>query len=215
MSLDFQPMKKSKVKSHLSYLGDLYAFIDSQASTGRGVTQFNEPDKKTGVAQILQKLEDFDWQREIDEDLVNKTCSYIEQVLPYVETRFTHGDLQPGNIMLTNEGSVYLVDFESCSDLWPRHYNIVNFIVQYNIRYPALQTDLHGMFDRYCRARKVDQDNEVDAFNVSSAMRSLQIIYELLSSLRRDGIDSPHLTDTQRKYVEGIMINVLSGRLFF
>lgn len=215
MSLDSQSITTPKVKNHLNYLVDLYAFIDSQEPTGRGVTRFNEPGQKTGVAQILQELEDFAWRQEIDEGLVNKTCSYIERVLPNTETRFTHGDLQPENIILTSERGVYLVDFEACSDLWPRHYNIVNLIMQYAVRYPALQEDLQGMFDQYCLAREVDRISEVDAFNVSSAMRSIQIIYEWLSSERRNGTDSPHLTDAQRKYLEDIMVNISSGKLFF
>ena len=107
----YAELDKDKIKQHLEYLTNLYAFIDSQESTGIGITRFNQLNQETGVERISKKLKEFTYSQGIDWELVAKISAYITRVLPKTETRFTHGDLQPGNIMLTDNGQTYLIDF--------------------------------------------------------------------------------------------------------
>lgn len=199
---DFESGDKDKIKQHLEYLTNLYAFIDSQESTGVGITRFNQLNQETGVERISKKLKEFTYSQGIDWELVAKISAYITRVLPKTETRFTHGDLQPGNIMLTDNGQTYLIDFESCSDLWPRHYNIMNFIMNYGAKYPALRSDLDLMLASYCSMRGIDYEESKDTFGIAVAMRSLQMIYEWLSEQKRDGVARPQLTKQQREYLK-------------
>ena len=198
---DFESGDKDKINQHLEYLTNLYAFIDSQESTGIGITRFNQLNQETGVERISKKLKEFTYSQGIDWELVAKISAYITRVLPKTETRFTHGDLQPGNIMLTDNGQTYLIDFESCSDLWPRHYNIMNFIMNYGAKYPALRSDLDLMLASYCSMRGIDYEESKDTFGIAVAMRSLQMIYEWLSEQKRDGVLSPRLTKEQGDYL--------------
>ena len=202
---DFESGDKDKIKQHLEYLTNLYAFIDSQESTGIGITRFNQPDQETGVERISKKLKEFTYSQGVDWELVAKISAYVTRVLPKTETRFTHGDLQPGNIMLTDNGQTYLIDFESCSDLWPRHYNIMNFIMNYGAKYPALRSDLDLMLASYCNMRGIDYEESKDTFGIAVAMRSLQMIYEWLSEQKRDGVLSPRLTKEQKDYLVRVL----------
>lgn len=52
---DFESGDKDKIKQHLEYLTNLYAFIDSQESTGIGITRFNQLNQETGVERISKK----------------------------------------------------------------------------------------------------------------------------------------------------------------
>lgn len=198
---DFESGDKPKVQKHLEYLTQLYAFVDSQQPTGIGITRFNQPNQETGVERIFKELKEFTQGHGVDWGLVTKASEYITRALPKTETLFTHGDLQPGNIMLANDGKTYLIDFESCSDFWPRHYNIINFIINYGAKYPALRNDLDKMLENYCKMREIDCEKAKDAFGVSGAMRSLQMIYEWLSEQKRAGVTSPQLTKEQSSFI--------------
>lgn len=213
MGEDFSAGKGEAIDAHLPYLAQLYAFIDQRSSGNTGVTRFNQPGKQSNVNKALEALEKLDFRAHIDGPLIEQTVQYITRVLPKTETRFTNGDLQPGNLMIDGKGVPILVDCETCSWLWPRHYNIVNFICNYGSRYPTLARNFRDMFREYCEQSGVTTEESIDAFNVSAAARCLQIVQEQLT-VYDDLNEKKSLDPSLKLYIEKMMGNIAAGEIF-
>lgn len=219
---DGEPMGKDfhegnqRVVEHLGYLADLFAFVDSRTNGGSGINRFNRPGKKHGVDDILERLESVNYARHIDAGTMRAIAAYARGTADGVETRFTNGDLQPGNLLIDNSGKVTAVDCESCSWLWPRHYNIVNLIFNYGSSKDWLRPKFAGFFDDYCQkaAASVNQET-IDTCNLSAAMRCLQIVYENLGNVLDEKPSGVRLTPRFKNYVETTAQRILSGQLFF
>lgn len=219
---DGHPMKDDfkgddrRVAGHLNYLAELFAFVDSRTSGSLGVTRYNRPGKQHGVDEILAKLESVEYGRHIDAGLVRGIAEYARGAIPGAETRFTNGDLQPSNLLIDTTGKVTVVDCESCSWLWPRHYNIVNFIFNYGSAFEWLRPQLPHFFNDYCQKTGIDASQAVDAFNLSAAMRCLQIIYENLGHhMNMNKTPSAQLSSHLKTYVTAVIQRILSKQLFF
>lgn len=172
MSAAFENGDTKRVRADIAYLVELFAFFDTFPGAA-GVTRFNQPGMQSGAGQAIEKLQDLHAEHVIDMELAQKVASYIESVAPATETRYQHGDLQPGNILATDNSVSTIVDFETCSPLWPRHYNIVNFVFNYQLKYSEYEDEIAQSFWTYCNKTKVNPADNVDAFNISAAMRGL------------------------------------------
>ena len=214
MEEDFAAGKGEAIRAHLPYLAQLYAYMDQRSSGSTGITRFNQPGKQSNIDKALEALEKLDFRAHVDGHLVEQMVKYVKRVLPGTVTCFTNGDLQPGNLMIDGTGVPTVIDCETCSWLWPRHYNIVNFICNYGSRYPTLAHDLRDMFTEYCEHVGVVAEESIDAFNVSAAMRSLQIVQEQLTIYEGDLTEKKTLDPAVRTYVEKIMSNIAAGELF-
>lgn len=210
MSQDFEFGDQAKIKVDSDYLVRLYAFFDAFPG-GRGTTRFHLPDQKPQTVVALEKIVELGADKNIDMNLVKEVASYIENTLPATETRYTHGDLQPGNILLRRDGKPVIVDCETCSPLWPRHYNIVNFTFNYLKKYPHLHTTLSAAFWAYCDVAKVDATKNIDAFNVSAGMRALQMTVEKQLDAQRE---NKTINSDDAAYVDAMMRKVVSNKLF-
>lgn len=214
MEEDFTQNRQAAIAAHLPYLAALYSFIDQRSGDGHGMTRFNRPGKKANVKVALDALHELDFERHIDKSLVEQTAVYITRVLPETATRYTNGDLQPGNLLIDGEGVPTVVDCETCSWLWPRHYNIVNFVFNYAAKYPALAHNLRDMFREYCEHIGVVAEESIDAFNVSAAARCLQMVQEQLTAYGSETTTEKTLDPAVRAYVEATMGRITSGKLF-
>lgn len=202
MADDFKEKDSVKVEHDLSYLIRLYSFIDQTANTGVKMGDI----ANKAVDKHLSNLKAFEYDKYIDEKLVDKLAEYIRANAELIETRTTNGDLQPGNIMVADGTKPTVIDCETYRDSWPRHYNIVNFVFNYGADYPELSDKLRNMLVEYGQVISVNPSDDVVSFNVSAAIRSLQIIEERLS----DGNFNLGI----KNYVETSMRNILGGRLF-
>jgi thiamine kinase-like enzyme len=204
---------KATAEQHIDTLLDLFSYIDSRTSSGSGVTRFNQPGRENGVDEMLRRLKALDYQKHIDASLVEKTAEYARQHLTTTETRFTHGDLQPGNILIRPNEVPVVIDCESCSWLWPRHYNLVNFAFNYGPRHDTwLPKKLYTAFFAYFDMLQIDPKSMVDQINFSAAMRAMQSINELLGGHTEAGRD--RLPENVRDYLIACMENIIQGRLF-
>lgn len=185
MSLDFDRGDKDKILKDIAFLVDTYLFFDNFPG-GIGNTRFNLPRQKPKTTQILEQLNELDKSMLFDNELARKMIEYIDHIASELETRYTHGDLQPGNVIVT-DGAPVIVDFETCSSTWPRHYNIVNFVINYKQKYPELRDVLADAFWHYCERAGVDPRARVDTFNAIAGMRSIQMMVEMLLDSQRSG----------------------------
>jgi hypothetical protein len=210
MSEDFESGDQAKIKADVDYLVKLYAFFDAFPG-GQGVTRFNLPDEKPQTVVTLEKIAELGADKSIDMNLAKEVASYIENALPATETRYTHGDLQPGNILYRTDGKPVIVDCETRSPLWPRHYNIVNFTFNYSRKYPQLHAVLSAAFWAYCDVVKVDATQHSDAFNVSAGMRALQLTIEKQLDAQRE---NKTISSDDAAYINIMMRKVVSNKLF-
>jgi hypothetical protein len=201
------------VEMHLSYLVDLYTFIDQRSSGGVGITRFNQPDKVPSVEKVMKALDKLDFREQVDSYLIEKMVEYVTTTIPETETRFTNGDLQPGNLIVDDHLPT-VVDCEACSWLWPRHYNVVNFVFNYGAKYPDMSDKLKSMFYEYCSRLDINPEQSVRAFNISAAMRCLQIVEEQLTVHDVEVVDKKELTQEMRSYVEKVMSRIANNQLF-
>jgi len=202
MAEDFKEQHLAKVEHDIAYLVHIYAFIDQTAARGVGAETLSEQVDNKHIP-ALRALE---YKNHVDSRLVDGVVAFIKSNAELTETRATNGDLQPGNLMIGEDSLPTVIDCESFGTHWPRHYNIVNFIFNYGAEYPGLRARLAGMMGDYGLAVNVNPHEESASFNVSAAIRSLQIIEERLSG---DG-----LTPEVKAYVEAAMQNIVAGRLF-
>lgn len=202
-----------RLTEHLKYLNDLYLFVDSRSNGGVGVTKFTRTDKQDTVDRIQKKLTSAEFNNQIDRQLIDNLANYIREVEPTVETRFTNGDLQPSNLLVAEHGAITVIDCESCSWLWPRHYNLVNFAFNYGWHFPWLRSQLKNMLEEYCRKSELDINNQLDAFNITAAMRSMGILYEFFDLQIQAGTELK-LDAGLKEYVETTARQILDHKLF-
>jgi hypothetical protein len=214
MKDDFESGNMEMVDTWLSYLVDLYVFIDGKSNGTLGATRFNRPDRKSNVEQALDNLESLNFRDYMDSVMIDRMAAYIPTIIPTTETRFTNGDLQPSNLLVSEEGVPTVVDCESCSWLWPRHYNIVNFIFNYGARYPEMIKKFKDMLHQYCMKLEIDPYASKDAFNISAAMRCLQMVEERLAAQSYSQGQNNQFTPRIRTYIESSMARIATGNLF-
>ncbi|RYX78649.1 hypothetical protein EON76_02915 [bacterium] len=202
MANDFEAMDMDRVDHDLDYLRHLYSFIDHTPMADVNMEDVinKSVDKSLGNLQALV------YEKHVDEALVLKTAEYLRVNGKVIEPRATNGDLQPGNIMIADGYMPTIIDCESYRDTWPRHYNIVNLAFNYGARYPVLRDKLNNMLSSYREGIGISSKSDVVDFNVSAAMRSLQIIEERLT----DHDFNPEVKD----YAESAMRSILAGQLF-
>ncbi len=202
MKEDFDHLDLHTIESDIDYLVKLYTFIDRATTSTSDHSKINEQAVEKHEA-VLQRLH---YEEFIDATLAVQTADYIRAQIPSIETRPTNGDLQPGNLMVSSGATPTVVDCESYATSWPRHYSIVNFVFNYAIEHPSTANTVHAAITRYCDILNIDPQRNVDAFNVSAAIRSLQIVEERLSG----GTIAPDV----KQYVEHAMQNIINHRLF-
>ena len=202
MANDFEEMNSAKIMQDLSYLVRLYAFIDQHPDSGAKLGDI----VNNAIDKNIANLQTLEYGKYVNEKLVAELAEYIRANAGRVETRTTNGDLQPGNIMVADGIKPTVIDCESYRDAWPRHYNIVNFVFNYGTEYPALRGELKDMLVEYGHVIGVNPDDDVVSFNISAAVRSLQIIEERLSG----GDFSLEI----KNHVEATIHNILNGQLF-
>lgn len=199
-------------QSHYSYLQKLYAMIDSRSKGETGITRYNQPHERSGVDIFLERMDKVDYTHYFDSKLVKSTADFIRTTLPVTETRFTNGDLQPGNL-LVDDSTIWLIDCETASWLWPRHYNIVNFMFntasQNDMTIPAL----HKLFEGYCIDIGLNGIEHIPAFNVSAALRCFGQIIEHLSN-QEINTHQPIISPSNQKYIQESMEKIVAGKLF-
>ncbi|MFZ1250167.1 MAG: phosphotransferase [Candidatus Microsaccharimonas sp.] len=203
MKEDFIQNDFEAVSNDLDYLIQLYAYMDEKALGTDAPTHFNGE----AARKLIDELRELGAERYVSDSLLESVAQYIDRTSPSIETKPTNGDLQPGNIMVSDGLLPTVIDCEGFRDSWPRHYNVVNFVFNYSVEYPDLVPSLTIFFTNYCKRLNVNPLDNLDTFNISAAMRSLQIFKEHLNG---DGIINPEL----EKYVKNTMLNILEGKLF-
>jgi aminoglycoside phosphotransferase (APT) family kinase protein len=121
---DFEGGDIAKIELDLKYLVRLYTHIDQ---VGNNKVDIRDSIQKA-VDKSLKNLDALKYQEYIDAELVKALVQYIRTHADAIEARTTHGDLQPGNVMVSDDNKPTIVDCETYRDSWPRHYNIVNFV---------------------------------------------------------------------------------------
>jgi aminoglycoside phosphotransferase (APT) family kinase protein len=199
---DFNEKDLTKIEADLTFLIEVYALIDRAPSPEINI-------KETlyeSVDTHLEKLKKLSYETFIDPTIVLGLVEYIKAVAGSVETRSTHGDLHPSNILVAEGSLPAIVDCETYRDSWPRHYNIVNFIFNYCEAYPWLSENAETLLTDYEEKTGVESDDDVDGFNVSAALRCLQMIEEKLAS---DDMNKVTIL-----YIEYVGRAILHGHLF-
>jgi len=202
MEEDFKVFNTEAIERHLEYLIRLYAFVDQAAASGVASVEATN----TTIDKTLARLSSLNFESYVDEKLVQQIAEYIRTQTPHIETKATNGDLQPGNIFVSEGAPPTVVDCESYRDIWPRHYNIINFVFNYGAAYPGLQSALRVMLESYAEKAGVVLKDSTDTFNISAATRTLQMLEERLSG---EG-----LSDDAKRYITNAIRNILEGHLF-
>lgn len=202
MAKDFEGHDETKIEQDVQYLTRLYAFVDQNTQVRSRMGDMG--DRLTD--KHMTNLRKLQYDKHVDAILVTRIAEYIRAISPSTETRATNGDLQPGNILVADNAVPTLIDFETYRDSWPRHYNIVNFIFNYGANYPKLSGKFRDMLVEYEQATNVSPGDDIASFNISAAIRSLQMIEER--------IPGGAMSLEVKNYIETSMRNILSGRLF-
>lgn len=202
MSDDFERYDADRIESDVDYLTRLYAFIDQSTPDHTG----RNHDFGKQVDDHITELEKLSYQKYVDPELVMRTAKFVKDYYLRAEIKAANGDLQPGNIMVVDEGLPTVIDCESYRTTWPRHYIITNFVFNYGSRYPGLIPRFKTMLKEYGAEVAVDPWVSPDSFNVSAGLRSLQILIERLSG---EG-----LSDQTVRYVTNTMQAIVDGKLF-
>ena len=201
------------VKQYYGMLIELFLFLDGASPGNLGTTRYNRPNEENNVAKTMKRLGELHYEKHIDHNLVEKTAHYALSHMTTTETRFTHGDLQPNNIIVSPNNQLWVIDCESCDELWPRHYNLVNFVSNYGVR-PGLwrKRNLVSIFSAYFAKLGINPNTIIDQINFSAAMRCLQRINEELGDHTEAGKDvlPVHLHD----YLTANMTLITKGQLF-
>lgn len=203
----------ARAASHMTTMLDLFVYLDRCSEEKRGSTRFNRPGQSNNIDKQMGRLKKLGYEAHIDSELVEKTATYARKVMGKIATKFTHGDLQPGNIILSSQGKLWLVDCESCDVLWPRHYNLVNltFNIGASPEHPLNPYLLSG-FERYFERLSIRPEHITDQINFSAAMRILQRLVEELGGNTEPGKD--RLPDHLREYLTRCMHLISAGKLF-
>jgi Phosphotransferase enzyme family len=198
---------------HLNKLIDLYSYMDGRTASSIGTTRTNQPGKQNGIDKSLERIRELKDKISIDSSLFYKIAVYAKSLQEIVENRFTHGDLHPGNILI-NRGEVpTLVDCESCSFLWPRHYNVVSFVFNYTLNHKRLlEKELNKVFFDYFGLVGVDPRDSVDQINFTASLRCLQCVYENLGNYTGEGLEE--ISKDKSDFINKCMINILDRKLF-
>lgn len=192
---------------------ELFLFLDGASPGSVGITRYNRPNEENNVEKTMKQLEGLHYEKHIDHNLVEKTAHYALSHMTTIETRFTHGDLQPNNIIVTPKNQLWVIDCESCDKLWPRHYNLVNFVFNYGVHSDLWRKrSLMSAFDTYFAKLGINPHTIIDQINFSAAMRCLQRINEELGDHTEvgKGILPVHLHD----YLVANMKLITEGQLF-
>lgn len=187
MAKSFERNPETALETYGAKLFDLFAYIDSKTTSNKGVTRYNRPNKPTKLDGMVDKLKATNYAEHIDVALIDRLIAYLKENLPEVETRFTYGNLQPGKIFVdatTNPETWTLIDCETCSFLWPRHYSAVNFVFNYTHKYPQLSGRLSQLLLEYLRKLQLDpqQPEAIRQINVSAALRCIGLLIEQLQN---------------------------------
>lgn len=207
-----QDVYKRHHAQHSATLIDLYSYLDSKSVSQIGTTRFNRPDQENRITKTMKRLEALEYGKHIDRGLVEATAKFAMNAASTIETRFTHGDLHPGNIIVTSNRP-WIIDCESCDDLWPRHYNIVNFVFNYGMPPSSwMREHLADCFKGYFFKIQIDPAEHMTQINFSAAVRCLQSLVEILGGNTEAGKEC--LEDFQHYYLTNTMQRIVDGELF-
>ncbi len=202
-----------EINHYLSTLLDLFTYLDSRTTSVVGYTRQNRPGVKNRIDDILEKLDHVTYQSQIDPELVKGTGAFARRIVSRIESRFTHGDLQPGNLMVDEPVNIpTVIDCEHCSWLWPRHYSPVNFVFNYSIKeFPWLRRYLPKFLNDYLSSARIKPEDAVAQLNFSAAMRSLQSIYESKPGTPDAKFQIP---DYHAEFLTNTMKRIVENKLF-
>lgn len=209
----FESKNLEAVSKHINFLLELYAYLDSKTTSSVGVTRVNQPGKQNGIEKALERIGEIGQKNPIDMKLFREVGAYAKGLETIVENRFTHGDLQAGNVLVNGNDVPTIVDCEGCSFLWPRHYNIVNLVFNYTLNHGEwLGEDLEAAFWKYFEVVGIDPKDAAYQINFSASLRCLQSISEQLMGHSTEGLDAlpKHIED----FIVKAMKNIVEGKLF-
>lgn len=202
---------KEETEKYVQVLFKLYKYLDSRTSSGRGFTRFNHPRKPSNIDRTLERLEGIGIEKHIDKNIILELGDYLNKSVSEVETRFTHGDLQPGNIIITQKEVPAIIDCEACSWLYPRHYNIVNFVFNYCMSYEDKKYLKY--LDEYFKYTEMEIDETVKSLvNFTAGLRSLHILDEILIGNTNEGQDN--ISEKKIELLIKMADNILNNRVF-
>ena len=208
--LMLEKFNEGVVEESVLTLFNLYKYLDSCTTSGIGITRFNKPDKPSNIQVTLERLKSVDIGKYIDEDLILKLGKLLDTNLPKIETRFTHGDLQPGNIIEGSDNKPVIIDCEACSWLYPRHYNIVNFIFNYCMKYE--DSSYLEYLNRYFEYIGMNIEENIDLVNFTAGLRVLHSFDEIL--LGNTEVAKEHISSLKMDLFKKITQNILDEKLF-
>jgi len=199
-------------ENHLSTLLNLFLYFDAQSSpTGEG-NRYTVPGRENAVDSVLFKLRGHGFAEHIDAPLLESLADLVRPRLVGLDKRFAHGDLQPGNILIGGKVPI-LIDGEACSWLWPRHYNAINFVVNYTHLSEQLEQRLNQFLTDYFAQLGLDLEAVREHINTIAGVRCLQMAWEELGGYLEDR-PMPHIRPEIKDYVERTAQTILSERIF-
>lgn len=208
-----QDLSSSSIDGYLDFLISLYVFIDGKTTSSVGTTRWNQPKQKDSIYKIMDKFDELQIEQYIDKEILSSLVNYIKENIGSIETRFTHGDLQPGNILVDGEDLPTVIDCESCSWLWPRHYNLVNLLFNYSLKEKRkFNSQFLEAFQRYFEILRLSPQDHTLQINISAAMRCVGILREHIGGHANEGHNE--LPQEIREFVESVSSKILSNKLF-
>lgn len=158
-------------------LAEVYAGID------RTTQLANHPlgTATKGSKQLKQRLAKVPYADYFDQPLINGALAFLNENIPKLEPRFTHADLTPANI-LDDNGTLTVVDFESCSLQWPRFYDLVNYAFNRSILEPEFQPLAKKLVTSFFENIHSDASEHTQQLNTIAMIRAISIIVETLSA---------------------------------
>ncbi len=204
-------------REDIAVLADMFASIDSATRLSRYVPSNytmagdGASDEAERVTNVLSTVPYGDY---FDKRVVGKAIAKLRRDIAIPTARLTHADLTPQHILRTPGGRTTVIDYDSCSLLWPRFYDVVNYAynaVVHDVESLALSTEL---LELYFEQIGESVDRHRRSLNVVAAARGLYSIYEHLSAPDEGHNTTDSLTDERVEFIEQSLSLISRGRFF-
>ncbi len=191
----------------------IYGFIDERSPSSKGITILNNPKSKPMIDRLLEKISLTKAATLLNKKKILLIANYAKKHLSSLEAKFAHGDLQPANVLIDKKGNFNIIDCESCSFLWPRHYEIVNFVFNYSYIHPDKAIFLKNCIKDYIKNLQMPKEQILQQLNTIAAIRWLSIIVEQLTN--HTEIAHETLAPEKLLQLNHIAENILSEKRYF
>lgn len=198
-------------------MAEIYAAIDrATALAGRVTSSFSVADSRgADEADRLGKvLNEVDYDSRFDRTLIKDTLGVITKGFDDLEARLTHADLVPPHVLRTRSGKLTLIDFDSCSMLWPRFYDVVNCAFNMALVDTVNVDFSRALITNFFEAIDEDVERHAIALNTIAGVRAVSSCYEYMSQPNALHNTSQTLTEDRAEAITDALHRIVSGQLF-